>query len=213
MRLAVRTLVERASRWMVNNRRHPLDSEATVEYFGTDIQKVVRDLPELLLGTEAEAFKARMDHLAAAGVASDLAADIAVLPMAYAALEIVEIAKRDGVDPIEVARVHMALGEHLGLTEVFDRIAALPRTDRWQTMARATLRDDLYAVHAELTSQVLGGTGSAQPASERVAAWHSGEETAVDRACATLREITGDEDADLARLSVGLRVVRGLIAS
>jgi glutamate dehydrogenase len=80
-------------------------------------------------------------------------------------------------------------------------------------MARATLRDDLYAVHAELTSQVLAGTGSAQPASERVVTWHSGEETAVDRACATLREITGDEDVDLARLSVGLRVVRGLISS
>jgi glutamate dehydrogenase len=213
MRLAVRTLVERASRWMVNNRRHPLDSEATVEYFGTDIQKVVRELPELLLGTDAETFTHHMDHLEAAGVPVDLAGDIAILPMAYAALEIVEIAKRDGVDPIEVARVHMALGEHLGLTEVFDRIAGLPRTDRWQTMARATLRDDLYAVHAELTSQVLAGTSSASPAMDRVATWHAGEETAVNRACATLSEITGDEDADLARLSVGLRVVRGLISS
>ena len=33
MRLEMRTLVERASRWLVNNRRPPLDSQATVEHF------------------------------------------------------------------------------------------------------------------------------------------------------------------------------------
>ncbi len=213
MRLAVRTLAERGSRWMINNRRHPLDSEATVEYFGTDIQKVVRELPDLLLGMEAEAFHATTEELESAGVPVDLATDIAVLPSAYAALEIVEIAKRDKIDPIEVARVHLALGQHLGLGELFGKIVALPRSDRWQTMARASLRDDLYAVHAELTSQVLSGTSSASTAADRVAAWHAGEETAVDRARATLQEMTGGEEADLARLSVGLRVVRGLIAS
>ena len=31
--MEMRTLVERASRWLINNRRPPLDSEATVEYF------------------------------------------------------------------------------------------------------------------------------------------------------------------------------------
>ena len=30
-------------------------------------------------------------------------------------------------------------------------------TDRWQTMARAALRDDLHAVHAQLTAQELAG--------------------------------------------------------
>jgi glutamate dehydrogenase len=133
--------------------------------------------------------------------------------MAYAALEIVEIAKRDKIDPIEVARVHVAVSEHLGLSELFGKIFALPRDDRWQTMARATLRDDLHAVHAELTSQVLAGTDPGLPTGERVQAWHDGFSTTVDRARGTLREITGDEDADLARLSVGLRVVRSLISS
>ena len=34
----VRTLVERATRWLVNNRRPPLDTQATVEHFGTPVQ-------------------------------------------------------------------------------------------------------------------------------------------------------------------------------
>ena len=37
------------------------------------------------------------------------------------------------------------------------RIIELPRDDRWQTMARAALRDDLHAVHAQLTADVLSG--------------------------------------------------------
>ena len=44
--------------------------------------------------------------------------------------------------------MHFALGERLGLPAAAKRIVALPRDDRWQTMARATLRDDLYAVHS-----------------------------------------------------------------
>ena len=32
--IEMRTLVERASRWLVNNRRPPIDSEATVDFFG-----------------------------------------------------------------------------------------------------------------------------------------------------------------------------------
>ena len=45
MRLEVRTLVERASRWLVNNRRHPLDSEAVVDEFEVIVEKVMAELP------------------------------------------------------------------------------------------------------------------------------------------------------------------------
>jgi glutamate dehydrogenase len=45
-----------------------------------------------------------------------------------------------------------------------------------------------------------------------VSEWESAEEVAVTRAVATLEEIYADDKTDLARLSVGLRVVRGLLA-
>jgi glutamate dehydrogenase len=213
MRLEVRTLVERASRWMVNNRRSPLDSEATVDHFGTDLQQLVKALPETLTGREAAEFTVRRDSLTAADVPADLAAAVAALPPAYAALEVVEIAHREGVDPLEVARVHATLAEHLGLSALMARIAALPREDRWQTMARAALRDDLYAVHARLTGQVLASTDSSLSAEDRVAAWEKQEEASVGRAATTLAEITTDDASDLARMSVGLGVVRTLLSS
>jgi glutamate dehydrogenase len=211
MRLEMRTLVERASRWLINNRRPPMDSEATVEFFGVVAQQVVAALPELMTGREADAMQARLASLVAKGVPEDLALKVAVLPPAYTVLTIVETAKRDHVDPVEVARVHFALGERLGLSLLTARILALPRDDRWQTMARAALRDDLQAVHARLTAQVLAGTGTEQPVPVRIADWEEQDSVVVSRAVGTLEEICSDEQADLARLSVGLRVVRTLL--
>ncbi len=211
MRLAARTLIERATRWMVNNRRAPLDSEATVDHFGTAIQQVVAALPEVLVGAEHRSLVQRRDRLTAAGVPTDVAIHVASLQPAYAALEIVEIATRDGLDPVEVARVHAIVADRLGLSRLLARIAALPRDDRWQTMARASLRDDVHAVHAALTALVLSATDDSLPPGERVAAWEASDERVVQRAHTTLREITAEDDVDLARLSVGLRVVRTML--
>jgi glutamate dehydrogenase len=204
--------VERASRWLINNRRPPMDSEATVEFFGVVAQQVVAALPELLTGREADAFARRRDDLLARGVPEDLAVKVAVLPPAYMALNIVETAKRDGIDPLEVARVHFALGERLGLSMLVSRILALPRDDRWQTMARAALRDDLHTVHAQLTAQVLADTEADQPVPVRIADWEDRDAVVVSRSVSTLEEICSDEHVDLARLSVGLRVVRTLLS-
>jgi glutamate dehydrogenase len=213
MRLAVRTLVERASRWMVNNRRSPLNSEATVAHFGPSVARVVAALPGVLRGIQADELHERRRELMSAGVPDEISTAVAVLPGAYTALEIVEIAANDGVDPVEVADVHSALADRLGLSPLLAKIFVLPRDDRWQTMARASLRDDLHAVHASLTSQVLAATDTGLPALDRVAAWEAADSITVTRATVTLKEILADDNPDLARLSVGLRVVRSMVAT
>jgi glutamate dehydrogenase len=213
MRLQVRTLAERASRWMVNNRRHPMDSEATVDYFGTDVQTVVAALPEILIGGELELFEQRRGSLLESHVPDDLASTIAAMPSAYSVLGIVDTARRDGVEPLEVARVHVAVGERLGIGALAQRILALPRDDRWQTMARAALRDDLHTVHAQITAQVLAHTDAGDEPDQRIKHWSESEGVVLGRAASTLEEIWADETPDLARLSVGLRVVRTLLST
>jgi glutamate dehydrogenase len=212
MRLEVRTLVERASRWLVTHRRGPIDSEATVEFFGTSIQQIVPEIPNLVVGREADLFAGRRDRLVKAGVPDELAAKVASMPPAYAGLGVVETSRRDDIDPLEVARVHFELAERLTLSLLTQRILALPRNDRWQTMARAALRDDLHVVHASLTAQVLAETTSGQDPGQRVMEWEERDQVAISRALGTLEEICSDESADLARLSVGLRIVRTLLA-
>ena len=212
MRVEMRTLVERASRWLVTNRRAPLDSQALVDHFSGPVQETMTRLPELMTGRELTAFDERRNKLVAADVPEALASRVAGLPTAYMLLNVIEISVREGLEPDDVARVHFALGERLGLPTLVQRILALPRDDRWQTMARAALRDDLHAVHAQLTAQVLTTTSPDDPAPARIAAWEEDDDVVVARAAKTLQEICSDEHADLARMSVGLRVVRGLLS-
>ncbi|MGY2874026.1 glutamate dehydrogenase [Marmoricola sp. URHA0025 HA25] len=213
MRIEVRTLVERASRWLVNNRRAPLDSEAIVAEFEVTVEKVMAELPSLMRGRELAAFTDRRDALVGRGVPEALATKVAACPPAYMVLGIVQTAARLETDPLDVARVHFAVGERLGLPLLVSRILALPREDRWQTMARAALRDDLHTVHAQLTGQVLESTKAGADADTRVAAWEIGDRDAIKRAAATFEEICADDNADLARMSVALRVVRSLLAA
>jgi glutamate dehydrogenase len=211
LRMEVRTLVERATRWMINNRRHPIDIGAAVEQLSDGVHAVRQALREILTGRDKDALEQRLKGYQAEGVPDELATAIAVLPPAYAALTIEETASRSGVDVLKVAELHFTLGQRLGLDRLLARIIELPRDDRWQTMARAALRDDLHAVHAQLTASVLNTDGAAiKGARDVVLGWEKSN-PAVSESVKTLRSITSGR-ADLARTSVGLRVVRRLLS-
>ena len=221
MRVEMRTLVERASRWLVTNRRPPLDSQGNVEFFATRVQDAMLELPHLLTGAELASYEARRASLEAQDVPADLASRVASFDVAYTLLNVTEIAEAADLPPADVARVHFALGERLGVSALQQRIVDLPRADQWQTMARAALRDDLHAVHAQLTGEVLAATSDLAPepdedarafASRRVAAWEDNAGGVVDQAIGALTAVCTDEPSDIAKVSVGLRVVRGLLA-
>ncbi len=92
-----------------------------------------------------------------------------------------------------------------------DRIIELPRADRWQSMARASIREDLYAAHAALTGDVLSvGNGTSTP-EERFRAWEEKNAAILARSRSTLEEIQGSDAFDLANLSVAMRTMRTLL--
>jgi glutamate dehydrogenase len=196
MRLSLRTLVERLTRWLVAHRT--VDGTAAVARYQEPFGDVLAALPRLLPGTQHDSFATRRDRLTEAGVPLELAQRVAVLDPASMLLGVVEVALASGQDPAEVTRTHLELGERLGLPKLLGCIVALPRADRWQSMARASLREDLHAVHASLTAQQLDGT----PADF---------EDRLGRATGMLAEIGLDEGADLARLSVAVRALRTLL--
>lgn len=168
-------------------------------------------LPKILTGRDLEAVEQRIKSYQAAGVPDELATAIAALPRAYPGLTIEQTAAQSGVDVLKVAELHFTLGQRLGLDRLLSRIVELPREDRWQTMARAALRDDLHTVQAELTAQVLNWNGAATKSARDVVLGWERSNSAVPESVKTLRSITSGR-ADLARMSVGLRVVRSLLS-
>lgn len=112
-----------------------------------------------------------------------------------------------------MAEVYYDLADRLRITDLMDRIIELPRSDRWQSMARASIREDLFAAHAALTQDVLtAGNGTSSP-EERFKAWEEKNAAILGRARTTLEEIQGSDTFDLANLSVAMRTMRTLLRS
>jgi glutamate dehydrogenase len=209
MLLRGRQLVERATRWLLNTRRHPIDIAATVRTFAPGVAAVSDELPQLLAGPAREALREATEAYVLAGVPDQLAARVAGFVAAYSALDIVEVVGSTGRPVEEVAPVYFAMDGVLELGRIRERITALPRTDRWQTLARAALRDDLYAAQAALTAEVLATTDPGEP-DKRLAAWAELNAAGVNRAGKVLDDIVEGEVYDVATLSVALRQIRGL---
>ncbi|MFF5444377.1 NAD-glutamate dehydrogenase [Streptomyces sp. NPDC012888] len=211
IRLHSRRLVERGTRWLLNNRPQPLQITETIEFFGDRVAQVWAELPKLLRGADQEWYQQVMDELTDAGVPEELAAKVAGFSSAFPTLDVVAIADRTGKAPLDVAEVYYDLADRLDITELMDRIIELPRADRWQSMARAAIREDLFAAHAALTSDVLAvGDGDSTP-EQRFKSWEERNSAIIGRARTTLDEIQGSDDFDLANLSVAMRTMRSLL--
>ncbi|MFE2475648.1 NAD-glutamate dehydrogenase domain-containing protein [Streptomyces sp. NPDC059389] len=211
VRLHSRRLVERATRWLLNNRPQPLQITETIELFSDRVSEVWAELPKLVRGADLEWYQSIMDELIGEGVPEELAAKVAGFSSAFPTLDIVAISDRTGVNPLDVAEVYYDLADRLDITQLMDRIIELPRADRWQSMARASIREDLFAAHAALTADVLAvGNGDSSP-EDRFKAWEDKNAAIISRARTTLDEIRGSDDFDLANLSVAMRTMRSLL--
>ncbi|GGY66675.1 NAD-glutamate dehydrogenase [Streptomyces olivaceoviridis] len=211
IRLHSRRLVERGTRWLLNNRPQPLQLAETVEFFAERVERVWQELPKLLRGADVEWYQHVYDELSAAGVPDELATRVAGFSSAFPTLDIVSVADRMGKEPLDVAEVYYDLADRLDITQLMDRIIELPRADRWQSMARASIREDLYAAHAALTADVLAvGNGTSTP-EQRFKAWEQKNSALLGRARTTLDEIRSSDSFDLANLSVAMRTMRTLL--
>jgi glutamate dehydrogenase len=206
MLLRARILLERATRWLLRNRRRPIDIAATVARYAPGAAALAQALPGLLGPSELEAAQAKAAAFAEVGVPPELAQRVAHLEALVPTLELVEIAAAAELDVAAAAEVYFALGERLELHWLRDRIVDLPRETRWEAMARAALRDDVYSEQAGLTAEVLrAGAGL-----ER---WEAENASAVERSLQVLADIRAGGTLDLARLSVAVREMRNLIHS
>jgi glutamate dehydrogenase len=110
-----------------------------------------------------------------------------------------------------VMRVYFRLGSRLELNWLRDRIIDLPRANRWQALARASLRDELYGLHRAITQEVLQVAGGDSDADGAIDAWHQRNEQVVERALGMIGDVRASRTYDTTTLPVALREVRNLI--
>ena len=182
--LEFRRLLDRAVRWFLEARSGQLD-----------------------IGAEIAA------ELAAQGVPEDLALDAVTLLELYCLLDIVDISADTGREPAAVAPLYYLVSERFGIDSMLNKVSMLPRTDRWDALARGAMRDDLYAVLDSLTRAVLDNAGQEgrQTPEEQLAGWLELNEDTVRRSEISTRGILRLDRPNIAALSVALRTLRAVV--
>ncbi|MFI7078103.1 NAD-glutamate dehydrogenase [Micromonospora sp. NPDC049903] len=208
--LDTRRLLDRAVRWLVTNRRSPLDVPAEIARLREGVSELLPKLETLFYGTEREGIAAHIDSMTERGVPRELAERNTRLMYSFGLLDVVETATGSRRDVSEVASVYFVLSNRFRVDSLLSKISLLPREDRWQTLARMALRYDLYAALAALTGEVLDSTPGDLPPSERVQQWEQSNATSIHRAERAMGEFD-ESRADLAALSVLLRQIRTLV--
>ena len=127
----------------------------TIARFSGPARELAAALPAALQGHDHEVYERRVEELSAAGVAPELAHRAASMNPLLAVFDITEDADACGGSQPLATTIYFGIGSRLGLDWLRDRIFELPRSDRWQALARAALRDDLYELHRGLTRDVL----------------------------------------------------------
>jgi glutamate dehydrogenase len=210
MLLRVRVLLERATRWLLRHQPRPLDIAAAIAHFAPGTAALAEAGSTLLPAAHRAAAKAVAEELADAGVPPDLANRVAHLEALVPALDLVEIAAATGLTFEEVAGVYFEIGDRLELDSLRDRIAALPREERWDALARRALWEDLLKEQRALATDVLRESGNG-PMPERVSAWIARNAQPVERCLQLLADVKAGSAYDLAMLSVAVREIRNLI--
>jgi len=203
--LEARRMLERGVLWVLRHRRPPVDIAAVVAEFRPMMTRLAASFDELLVGTMHRQVFAREAGRLASGVPEHLAQRAAIWPLLHTAFDMIEIAQRTGADPFEVARQYWRVFDVLDLGWLWEAVGTLPRSDRWQTQARSAVRDDLFAVLAELTAEALV-LGSVEQ-------WRSTNERAIARTTAMFSEIRRADRFDITTLTVALRQLRNLTLS
>ena len=205
MLVQVRTLIERATRWLLRSGRPLGDIAAAVARCRAPMAELLAGLPGWIDAAHYPAVADWEQRLHAAHTPAELAGVVARLDFAVAGFDILELAQAQNLPLAVVAANYFELGRVLELDWLRDAITRLPRDNRWQALTRSALRDDLYRLHRELTASALAcpACGEAQYAKH----WLAGKGGELEVCQQMLSELQGYDTLDLAMLSAGMREV------
>jgi glutamate dehydrogenase len=206
--LSGRQLAERATRLMVRNRPNPFSTADAIADLAGPVQELLPHVPDYLAGSDRVAFDLLERELIADGMPDDLARRVASLSPSLAALDVVEVAAESGVATETVAEVHFTIADRLDLNWLRDHILALPRDTQWSSLARLTLRGDLYDDHRDLVRQVVAHDNAP---GDLVDQWIRRHASPVDYFRRTIIDIRAAGPSDLTTLLVAARELRNLI--
>ena len=210
-------VLDRAVRWFITERG--VVAGATIsellENFGSVVE-MRRNLPEYLSGISRARVRAKRD----AGEAWGLPEELIVIWIrgfeGYALLDVIRSAADHDFEATSLAPVYFATYDRFKVDELLGLITELPRSDRWEILARQAMRGGLYETAADLALSVAEGAkgdfSTVDGAQQALAEWIEEHPTRVgniDRILDEIAEAAPDATGHprLAVVSVALRTL------
>ncbi|BBY61570.1 NAD-glutamate dehydrogenase [Mycolicibacterium sarraceniae] len=210
MTLDLRRLLDRAARWLLNYRPQPLAVGAEINRFAAKVAELTPRMPDWLRGDDKAIVTKEAGEFAAHGARPDLAYTVASGLYQYSLLDVIDIADIIEREPAEVADTYFALMDHLGTDGLLTAVSGLARDDRWHSLARLAIRDDIYGSLRALCFDVLAVGEPDETGEQKITEWEHTNGSRVERARRILAEIYADDERDLATLSVAARQIRSM---
>ncbi len=213
--LEFRRLLDRGVRWFLGSRPSTLDVASEVERFRPTVVEYGPKMDELLVGSERERLERNAASLTEQGVPERLAVQSASLLDRFSLLDVVDVCHDTGEPAEEIAPLYFAMSEKFHVDSMLGKVTRLPREDRWDSLARGALRDDLYSVLESLVRSVLETTPESDglTMAQRYRAWEEANHDALERMRRSLSGIERLENPNIAALSVALRTLRSVVKS
>ncbi|MFR9751645.1 NAD-glutamate dehydrogenase [Nocardia sp. 004] len=212
LELETKRTLDRASRWLLSNRPQPIAVGAEINRYRDGVRELAPKVPGWLRGHHVSTLTDQSAELIARGAPTDLATEVFGLLTLFPLLDVVDIADITDRDGDEVGLLYYALNDHLKIDWLLQVVSHLERGDRWHSLARLALRDDMYGSLRSLTLDVLSGGDPEETADEKIAYWESKNQSRLGRARAALSELFESGTHDLATLSVAARQVRSMVS-
>jgi glutamate dehydrogenase len=211
----MRRVLDRATRWYVthDHRDQPI-AEALARIVPT-LELLRTRTSDYLRGSDIDRVQGRLAHWDSAGLPRDLGVRASDLLESFGLLDISLVSEQVHEPIPTIADLYYAVFQRIDAAGLLLRITDLPRQSRWETLARAALRDDVYSAVADMTVSVMQSSptpGEGGPdAVERIVAWERGHQEQLARIKDTFAEVTGPGQVDIASISVALKLLRTLV--
>ena len=213
MHLDLRRLLDRALRWFVNHVGRGTSIAEDIEAFRPVVRPLLSDLTRYLRGGDARRVEELEEKARGLDIPKELGSYWAEQFESFGLLDVALVSRSFEEPAAEIAAVYYAVYDRYGIDDLLERITNLPRNDRWQALARAALRDDLYSTVADMTTAVLEATAGQEGTDPvaRLETWEQANAEHLGRATKMFNEVNGLDQDDMASLSVALRLLRSIV--
>ncbi len=211
----MRRVLDRATRWYVTHDHRDQPVEQALGRIMPTLDLLRHGTFEYLRGEHIDLAQERQAHWDSVGLPYELGRRASDILESFGLLDISLISEQSDEPIRQIMDLYWTVFARIGALKLLLRITALPRQNRWEALARAALRDDVYAAIADMTISVMhltkGSDTEGADSIERIVAWERGHQEQLVRIKDTFAEATKSGQTDIQSISVALKLLRSLV--